>query len=314
MGVLVGGRTIGGRARQTVTNVGELTLLFRAALRGAVRRPFYWKEFLDQCRFILTANFIPLLLTGVGWGIIVSLEAGHFFKAASSEYRLGGFAVMANIREFSPVATGLMIAAVSGTAIVADLGARQVRQELEALSVMGLSNVLFIVVPRALALMVMTALYNVPMIVFTTLSGFFIAIAVVGVTPGAFLASFFTQGTLVDLFGGEIKCILFGALVAAICIYKGISAKGGAEGVARAVHSGVVWCFVGIQALEYLYTPTVLALFHSQNVLRCWPAQRSGPRPSSSARSRAASGLKVSISSTCSARSFSLPSAPFAPS
>src|SRR5437588_4458920 len=162
----------------------------------------------------------------------------------------------------------LMIAALSGTAIVADLGARQVRQELEALSVMGLSNVLFIVVPRAVALMLMTALYNVPMIIFTTLSGFFIAVAVVGVNPGAFLASFFTQGTLVDLFGGEIKCILFGALVAAICIYKGIGAKGGAEGLAPAVHSVVVWCFVGIQALEYLYTPTVLALFHSQNVLR----------------------------------------------
>ena len=91
-----------GRARRSVNNVGELSLLFREALRGATRRPFYWKEFFDQCRFILTANFIPLLLTGVGWGIIVSLEAGHFFKAASSEYRLGGFTVMANIREFSP--------------------------------------------------------------------------------------------------------------------------------------------------------------------------------------------------------------------
>src|SRR5205085_571618 len=134
------------------------------ALRGAMRRPFYWKEFFDQCRFILTANFIPLLLTGVGWGVIVSLEAGHFFRAANSEWRLGGFTAMANIREFSPVATGLMLAA--------------------------------------------------------------------------------------------------------ICIYKGITAKGGAEGVARAVHSGVVWCFIGIQALEYLYTPTVLALFHTQNVLR----------------------------------------------
>src|SRR5438876_8416837 len=261
-------RSVIARTRTSISGLGELVVLFGAAMRGAARRPFYWQEFLEQCRFILTANFVPLLLTGLGFGTIVSLEAGHFFRGASSEWRLGGFTVMANIREFSPVATGLMIAAVSGTAIVADLGARQVRQELEALSVMGLSNVLFIVVPRALALMVMTALYNVPMIVFTTLSGFFIAVAVVGVNPGAFLASFFTQGTLVDLFGGEIKCILFGALVAAICIYKVISAKGGAEGVARAVHAGVVWCFVGIQALEYLYTPTVLALFHSQNVLR----------------------------------------------
>src|SRR3989440_9944583 len=112
-----------GRARRSVSSTGELTQLFLAALRGALRRPFYWKEFFDQCRFILTANFIPLLLTGVGWGIIVSLEAGHFFKAASSEYRLGGFTVMANLREFSPVAPGLMIAAVNGAAIFSAPGA-----------------------------------------------------------------------------------------------------------------------------------------------------------------------------------------------
>src|SRR5919198_2475959 len=256
------------RARRSVSGVGELSQLFWEALRGAIRRPFYWKEFFDQCRFILTANFIPLLLTGIGWGGIVSLEAGHFFRAANSEWRLGGFTVMANIREFSPVATGLMIAAVSGTAIVADLGARQVRSELEALSVMGLSNVLFIVVPRALALMIMTALYNFPMIVFTMVASYVVGVFIVGVNPGGFVASFFTQGTLVDLVGGEVKCIVFGAIVASICIFKGISARGGAEGVARAVHTSVIWCFIAIQVFEYLYTPTSLALFHNQIVLR----------------------------------------------
>jgi phospholipid/cholesterol/gamma-HCH transport system permease protein len=68
--------------------------------------------------------------------------------------------------------------------------------------------------------------------------------------------------------GGEVKCVAFGAIVAAICIYKGISARGGAEGVAKAVHSSVIWSFVGIQAFEYLFTPTVLALFHDQITLR----------------------------------------------
>jgi phospholipid/cholesterol/gamma-HCH transport system permease protein len=233
-----------------------------------MQRPFYWQEYLEQCRFILTANFVPLLLTGLGWGVIVALEAGNFFKAASSEYRLGGFMVMANIREFAPVATALMVAAVSGTAITADLGARQVRQELEALSVMGLSNVLFIVVPRSLALITMTALYNFPMIVFSTVSAYLVAIWVVGVNSGGFIATFWTQGTLIDLFGGELKCVIFGALVSAVCIYKGVNARGGAEGVARAVHAAVVWCFVAIQAFNYLYTPTALALFHNQVVLR----------------------------------------------
>jgi phospholipid/cholesterol/gamma-HCH transport system permease protein len=255
-------------ARRWLESIGELTLLFLAALRGSFQRPFYWRELLDQCRFVLTANFVPLLLTGLGFGTIVALEAGHFFRAAGAEYRLGGFTVMSNIREFSPVATGLMVAAVSGTAIVADLGARQVRSELEALSVMGLSNVLFIVVPRALALMLMTALYNFPMIVFTMIASYFVGVVVVGVDSGGFLASFFTQGTVVDVVGGEIKCVGFGAIVAAICIAKGVSARGGAEGVARAVHSGVIWSFLGISVFEYLFTPTMLALFHDQLTLR----------------------------------------------
>src|SRR3989440_4609803 len=250
------------RARHSVQSVGELTELFGAALKGSVKRPFYWQEFLEQCRFIMTANFIPLLLTGLGFGTSVSLEAGQFFRASSAEYRLGGFTVMSNIREFSPVATGLMIAAVSGTAIVADLGARQVRSELEALSVMGLSNVLFIVVPRALALNLMTALYNFPMIVFTMIASYVVGVFVVGVNAGGFLGSFFTQGTVVDVVGGEVKCVVFGAIVAAISIARGLSARGGAEGAAKAVHSSVIWSLRGIQVFEHLFPPTALRPSH----------------------------------------------------
>src|SRR5918911_223489 len=173
-------------ARARVSGLGELVLLFAQAVKGAVRRPFYWQELVDQCRTIMFANFIPLLLVGIGWGTIVALEAGNFFKASSAERQLGGFMVMANVREFAPVATALMVAAVSGTAITADLGARQVRSELEALSVMGLSNVLFIVTPRALALMVMTALYNIPMVAFCCVASYVVGVFIVGVNPGAF--------------------------------------------------------------------------------------------------------------------------------
>lgn len=256
------------RARRGLTTLGDQSILFAAAARGIFSRPFYLAEFLEQCRFIMTACFVPLLLTGLGWGTIVALEAGNFFKLASAEWRIGGFMVLANVREFAPVATGLMVAAVAGTAVTADLGARKVRDELEALSVMGISNILFIVVPRFAAMAVMTALYNIPMIAFTCLSGYLASVALVGVNSGAFISTFYTQGTLQDLYGGEIKCIVFGMLVATICCYKGITAKGGAEGVARAVHQAVVACFVSIQIFEYLYTPTVLALFHSNNVLR----------------------------------------------
>ena len=256
------------RTRQGLETLGEQFLLFAAAVRGTFSRPFYLAEFLDQCRFVLTACFVPLLLTGMGWGVIVALEAGNFFKLASAEWRIGGFMVLANVREFAPVATGLMVAAVCGTAITADLGARKVRDELQALSVMGISNVAFIVVPRFAALALMTALYNIPMIAFTCLSGYLASIALVGVNSGAFLSTFFTQGTLQDLYGGELKCVIFGMLIATVCCYKGITARGGAEGVARAVNQAVVACFISIQIFEYLWTPTILALFHANNVLR----------------------------------------------
>jgi phospholipid/cholesterol/gamma-HCH transport system permease protein len=259
---------VASRARQGLATLGDQSILFVAAVRGVFQRPFYLAEFLEQCRFILFSCFVPLLLTGSGWGVIVALEAGNFFKLVSAQWRVGGFMVLANIREFAPVATGLMVAAVCGTAITADLGARKVRDELDALSVMGISNVLFIVVPRFLAITVMTALYNIPMIAFTCLAGYLASISLVGVNGGSFLSTFFTQGTLQDLYGGEIKCILFGMLIAIICCYKGITARGGAEGVARAVHESVVACFLGIMIIEYLYTPTVLALFHANNVLR----------------------------------------------
>jgi phospholipid/cholesterol/gamma-HCH transport system permease protein len=172
------------RTRRGLTTLGEQSILFVNAARGVVSRPFYAAEFLEQCRFIMSACFVPLLLTGLGWGTIVALEAGNFFKLASAEQRIGGFMVLANVREFAPVATGLMVAAVAGTAITADLGARKVRDELEALSVMGLSNILFIVVPRFLAMALMTALYNIPMIAFCCVSGYAASIFLVGVNSG----------------------------------------------------------------------------------------------------------------------------------
>jgi phospholipid/cholesterol/gamma-HCH transport system permease protein len=204
----------------------------------------------------------------VGWGTLVSLQAGHFFKTVQGGFRLGGFSVMASIREFAPTATALMVAAVAGTAITADLGARNVRQELEALSVMGMSNIKFIVVPRFLAMAVMTALYNIPMVAFCVGMGYVVAVVIVGVNPAAFLSTFWTQGTLVDLYGGEIKCILYGMIVSSVACYKGITARGGAEGVARAVHQSVVVNFVAILFFNYVYTATVLAVFHASNVLK----------------------------------------------
>jgi ABC-type transporter Mla maintaining outer membrane lipid asymmetry permease subunit MlaE len=115
--------------------------------------------------------------------------------------------------------------------------------------------------------MLVTVLSNFLMIVLTMVASYFAAVVVVGVGSGRFLAGFFTRGTLVDVVGSEIETLAFGAIVAAICIERGLSARDGAEGVARAVRSSVLWSFLAVTVLDYLFTPTMLALFHDQLVL-----------------------------------------------
>src|SRR5260370_28190780 len=107
------------RLRRSFAGLGELSLLFGAALVGSLRRPFYWQEFVEQCRTILVGNFVPILLTGTGLGFFVSIEAGQFFKAFSSLYRLGRFDGMSHLRGPRPGATPPLIAPGDGTPVLA---------------------------------------------------------------------------------------------------------------------------------------------------------------------------------------------------
>lgn len=150
-------------AWRPLTSLDELTLLFLAALRGSFRRPSYWRELLERCRFILTADFPPLLLTGLGF-TIVSLEAGHFFLFGCNR----------------PDDRDGQRDGDRGRP-----GGGQAGSELEALVVIGLCNLLFVVVPRAFALMLKTAPYNFSMLVFTMVASYLVAVAVVGVKAGA---------------------------------------------------------------------------------------------------------------------------------
>ena len=81
------------------------------------------------------------------------LQAGNFLIIFGAIDRLGGFFVLASIREFAPLVTAVILAGVGGTAITADLGARKIREELDALQVLGVDPIKNLVVPRFLALM-----------------------------------------------------------------------------------------------------------------------------------------------------------------
>ena len=143
------------------------------------------------------------------------------------------------MREFAPLVDAIVMAGVAGTAITADLGARKIREELDALQVLGVDPVKNLVVPRFLALMLVTGLFDIYALLFGIFGGM-LATLVNAAPLGPFFATFFTNASTTDLWGSVLKTTLFGAIIAIVCCYKGMTASGGAEGVGRAVNQAVV--------------------------------------------------------------------------
>jgi phospholipid/cholesterol/gamma-HCH transport system permease protein len=257
-------RSVAERTLPSIRNVleefGDMMLLTGRTVVSAIRPPYpYGEELVSQFLFALQLVWFPLLITtiAINYGA-PGLQAGDFLTLFGALDRLGGFFVLAAIREIGPLITSIVVAGVAGTAITADLGARKIREELDALQVLGVDPVKNLVVPRFLALMVITGLFDIYALLFGIFGGILAALAF-GQPLGPFWGTLFANATTVDLWGSVLKTTCFGAIIAIVCSYKGMSASGGAEGVGRAVNDAVVISFLAIGAFNYVFTQTLLA-------------------------------------------------------
>jgi len=256
-------------AKNLLEEVGDMMILTGKTLLSAIRPPYpYGGEFVQQFLFALRLCWFPLLVSTVAFGYAApGLQAANFLVLFGALDRLGGFFVLAVIREFAPFVVAIVLAGVAGTAITADLGARKIREELDALQVLGVDPVKNLVVPRFLALMIVTGLFDVFAIIVGIFGGILVVI-VNGAPIGPFFATLLTNSSTTDLWGSVLKCTLFGAIIAIVCCYKGMTASGGAQGVGRAVNQAVVIAFLGIFSFNYVFTQTLLATHPEINIIK----------------------------------------------
>jgi phospholipid/cholesterol/gamma-HCH transport system permease protein len=246
--------------RHLLEEFGDMMILTGKTIWSALTPPYiYGGELVSQFLFALRLVWFPLLIStvAINYGA-PGLQAGDFFSLFGALDRLGGFFVLAAIREIGPVITAIVVAGTAGTAITADLGARKVREELDALQVLGVDPVKNLVVPRFLALMIVTGLFDIYALLFGIFGGILAAVAF-GQPLGPFWGTSFANASTVDLWGSVLKTTINGAIIAIVCCYKGMSASGGAEGVGRAVNEAVVICFLMFGAFNYVFTQTLLA-------------------------------------------------------
>jgi phospholipid/cholesterol/gamma-HCH transport system permease protein len=236
---------------------GEFAALVLDTARVSVRRPFQWREFVQQSWFIVSVSALPTALVSIPFGAVLALQAGNLIRQFGAQSFSGATAVLGIVREASPVVTALMISGAAGSAICADLGARKIREEIDAMEVLGVDPLHRLVVPRVAACALVAPFLNGLVTTVGLIASYLFNVVAQGGSPGAYLQSFNALAELSDLWIAEGKALVFGATAGLIACYKGLSAAGGPKGVGEAVNQTVVFAGMVLFAENFLISAAV---------------------------------------------------------
>jgi phospholipid/cholesterol/gamma-HCH transport system permease protein len=239
---------------------GEVAAMTVDVVKATFTTRFQGREFIEQAWFITSVTLMPTILVSIPFGAVISLQVGQLTGQLGAQSFAGATAVLATVREAAPIAAALIIAGAAGSAICADLGARKIREEIDALEVLGIDPVVRLVTPRVLATLFVAMMINGIVIAAGIAGGYFFTVIVSGGSAGAFLSSFTALASLPDLYIAMVKAGIFGFLAAIVGAYKGLNAAGGPSGVGKAVNQTVILAFMLLFLLNSIITAVYFQL------------------------------------------------------
>ncbi|MCX6395937.1 MAG: ABC transporter permease [Propionibacteriales bacterium] len=258
------------RTRTGVETSGNLVVLGVASLwaliTDIVSRRFSWQEFMLQAWFMTRVSLLPTILVAIPFGVITSVQIGAVANQIGATSFSGAVNGIGVLRQGAPLVTSLMIAGAVGSAICSDLGARNVREEIDALKVMGISPIQRLVAPRILASAVVALLLTVIVAMTAMTTAFIMNVGSGTISSGAYLDSFVSFSRPADFVLAEIKALVFGFIATVVAAHKGLNASGGPKGVADAVNQAVVLSVILLAGTNVAITQAYVMLFPQGSV------------------------------------------------
>jgi phospholipid/cholesterol/gamma-HCH transport system permease protein len=187
-------------------------------------------------------------------GIVLAIQgAGQFSKLGATDL-VASLVAFSVLREIGPLITAVIVIGRSGSAITAELGTMKVAEEIEALNVMGIDPVKFLVVPRLLAMIIMMPVLTILGEGVGLFAGWLISVTSLHLDPIFYVTNSIAAVDQKDLFSGLLKAVVFGSVVGTVGCFYGIQVEGGAEGVGKATTKSVVTCLTSMLAADALLT------------------------------------------------------------
>ncbi|WP_020501737.1 MlaE family ABC transporter permease [Sciscionella marina] len=243
-----GGKVGGSRSNSVLSKVlaaaGGFFALSLQTVRVMFKPPIQWKEFVQQSWFISRVSVGPAIFVGIPFTCLVIFQFNNVLQNIGGMDLSGSGTAFATVTQIGPIVTTLVVSGAGGTAICADLGARTIREEIDAMQVLGIDPVHRLVVPRTLASTFVAMLLNSIVILIGLGGGYLFSVGLQGAASGSFIANLNLLVGVPDLIVGEVKAIVFGLLAGLVACYRGLSVKGGPKAVGNAVNETVVASFV----------------------------------------------------------------------
>ncbi|AEF36891.1 MULTISPECIES: MlaE family ABC transporter permease [Mycolicibacter] len=252
--------SLGTGGSQVVLGVRAIQYLFVDLFTGR----FLVGEFIDQTAFVAGAAFLPTVFVTIPVGVTLSIQFSVLAGQVGASSLAGAATGLVIIRQAAPLVAAMLLAVAVGSAVCADLGSRTMREEIQAMEVMGVSPVRRLVVPRLAALMTVGVLLTGITFFVGYVAGYIFNVFLQNGTAGSFIATFSSFSDVGDMWLAFAKSIVFGIIVAIVSCQKGLASHGGPAGVANSVNAAVVESILLLMFVNVLMSQLYVILFPRQ--------------------------------------------------
>jgi phospholipid/cholesterol/gamma-HCH transport system permease protein len=242
------------RLQTPVELVGGFLRMCVLTGKAMFRRPFQWRELILQSWFIMRVALLPIIMVAIPLTVLLVFTLNILLKEFGAADLSGAGAALGAVTQLGPLTTVLVIAGAGSTAICADLGARTIREEIDAMEVLGIDPIHRLVVPRVIGATLVATLLNSLVITVGLVGGYLFGVYLQDISGGAYLATLTTLTGLPEVVIATVKAAVFGLIAGLVGCYRGLTVGGGSKGLGTAVNETVVLCVAALFAVNVVLT------------------------------------------------------------
>jgi phospholipid/cholesterol/gamma-HCH transport system permease protein len=244
--------------KEQIARLQDFYILSVKAPVSVLRKPFYFRETIEQMDYMGTGSLFIVVLVSLFIGMALSLQISAELSEMGLKMYTGKIVGLSIIREIGPVAIGLVFAGRVGSGMASELGSMMLGHQVDILRIHGVNPVKKLVTPRVISAVFMLPVLTVIGDAVSLFGGYYISVFV-GHQSGSFYWSQIREIMEFDnIFSGVIKPFMFGYIIACVSCYMGLSTKGGARGMREATTKAVVYSMIMIIVSDFMLTRILL--------------------------------------------------------